>query len=433
MEIHRSERRGKYLMIFEERAKNCVDEQQCDGTAPLITRLSEPIVLELPDHVLCDIFSRLPLKSIFHCSRVCKMFLQLVKDSCFIELHRARSSVLTTNLIFQHSLGQLSTRRLFTFNHEEPPLSFCTCDDQNKHYCCHHGLYTWNISVFTFHTRRHVLVGSCDGLLCLYFDSSPKPFYAICNPIRREQIKLPCLAISTPFNTYANYSGFGYCRKTKQYKVISLMYLISIDPLTSEESKRLVADVHTLGSDSWRRIENAPWPKRKSFDPLLNDALHWITTSCKPCELISSFDLAAETFKFVPPPAHFSLQYIDKISSINIGVLKNCLCICYIYKDTVFEVWLMKEYGVKESWTRQFRIDMKTYTELSIEDLQRPIKFLNNGDLWFISGSEFLVSFSPAKRTFKELRPIGPEKSEIIAHNLSFISPKDVAGANAQN
>ncbi|XP_073156576.1 F-box protein At3g07870-like isoform X2 [Henckelia pumila] len=251
----------------------------------------------------------------------------------------------------------------------------------------------------------------------------------------RDEIELPYLAISAPFHSCANHSGFGICPKTKQYKVISLMCLTSIDPVTSEESKSLVADVHTLGSDSWRRIENAPWPKHKSFDPLLNGAVHWITNSCKPCELISSFDLAAEAFKFVPPPAHFSLQYMDRTSRINIGVLKNCLCICYIYEDTVFEAWLMKEYGVQESWTRQFSFDTKFYAELSYQDLrlQRPIKFLNNGDLWFISREEQLVSFSPTKRTFKKLRPMGPTKSEFIVHDLSFISPKDVVGANAQN
>ncbi|XP_073039081.1 F-box protein At3g07870-like [Primulina eburnea] len=408
MELYRSKRRGNYL-VTSEGGNNSTEEQRCYGTAALITRLSEPLVLELPDHILCDIFSRLPLKSIFCCSFVCKMFLRLVRDPIFIELHRTRSSILTTNLIFQQSVGQLGTRHLFIFNHEEPPLLFCSCDDENKYYCCHHGLYAWNISVFTFHTRNHVLIGSCNGLLCLYFDSSPKPFYAICNPIRCEQIELPCLAISAPFSTCTNHSGFGYCPKTKQYKVISLMFLTSIEPMTSEESQSLVADVYTLGSDTWRRIENAPWPKHKSFEPLLNDALHWITNSHKPCELISSFDLAEETFKFVPPPAHFSLQYMDRISSINMGVLKNCLCICYIYKDTVFEAWLMREYGVKESWTRKFSIDMKFYDQMSFEDLQlqRPIKFLNNGDLWFISRTNSLVSFSPTKRTFKKLRPMG--------------------------
>ncbi|XP_073155121.1 F-box protein At3g07870-like [Henckelia pumila] len=433
MELEGGKRRSKRFMNKEGRWNKRIDEQPCDSshsTAAVISGLSLP-VCELPVHILCDIFSRLPLKSIFRCRCVCKAFLELLQDSYFIELHCARSSTLTTHLFFHDNWQNRAVLRFLTFNHDEVGISLCSSDDQSfnhdlsskQHIAC-------QISAqIGFHIQRLDFVGSCNGLLCLYIESLPKPFYAICNPICCEMMKLPSLVVSAPLCTYANQSGFGYCRKTKKYKVISFMYLTPIDPVTSAESKRMIAKIHTLGADSWRIIENAPRPKLKSFDPLLNGALHWITDSYKPCELVSSFNLATETFEFVPPPAHFSLQYVNKISWINIGVLKDCLCICYIYEDADFEVWLMREYGVKESWIRHVSIDTKFYIKLQVEDLQRPIKFLNNGDLWFISSSESLVSFSPTKKTFRELRAMGRRKREVTAHDFSFISLKDVVGA----
>ncbi|XP_075511119.1 F-box protein At3g07870-like [Primulina tabacum] len=421
MELDGSKIHRKRFMSSEGRGDKWIDEQTFDSSAEVISRSSFPIC-ELPGHIIIDIFSRLPLKCILRCRGVCKMFLDLLKDPYFIQLHLFRSSTLTTYLFYYENWGYRAVLRFLTFNHDEVGMSSCSSDDHffnTKHIACQFEV------PYGSHLERLDFVGSCNGLLCLYVDSPPMPWYAICNPIYREITMVPSLVVSASLYTYANNSGFGYCQKIKKYKVISFMYLTSMDPVTSAESKRMVANIHTLGTDSWRRVENAPRPKHKSFDPLLNGVFHWITDSYKPCELVSSFDLATETFKFVPPPAHFSPQYVTKISWINIGVLKDCLCICYIYENADFEVWLMREYGVKESWTRHVCVDTKFYV---VEDMQRPLKFLNNGDLWFLSTAETLVSFSPAKKTFREVKSIR-RKKEVTAHVFSFISLEDVVGA----
>lgn len=429
MVLHGCKRRSEHIMVSERRGDNVIDEQQCINTKASTNTQFFPL-LELPVHIICDIISRLPLMNIFQCRCVCKMLLKLLKDPYFSKIHLARAPTLTTNLILEENMGKWGALHFFTCDLSESTLSSCSSDNQNIHCYFSRGLPALSKlnAEFSFRTQRLTLIGSCNGLLCLYFDSPSKPFYGICNPILGECIKLPRLPASTPLFTYAKHSGFGYCPRMKQYKVVSFMYLTSADPLNSIDSKIMVAEVHTLGSDSWRRIENAPRPKRNSFDPFLNGALHWITTSSRPSELISSLDLEREMFKFVPPPAHFDVSYVNKVSWINVGVLRGCLCICYIYEDSDFEVWVMREYGVKQSWIKEFSIDMKFYCKLQVEDLHRPIKLFSNGDLWFISSFDSLVSYSPQKGTFRELRSMGPWKTEVTAHDLSFISLKDVAG-----
>ncbi|KAL0348183.1 UNVERIFIED_CONTAM: F-box protein [Sesamum angustifolium] len=432
MVLQGCKRRFETIMVSEERGGNMIGDKQFINTEESTSTLFSPL-LELPVHIICDILSRLPLMNILRCKCVCKMFLKLVKDPYFSRVHLGRAPTLTTNLVLQENIGLWGALHFFTFDLSESTLSSCSSADQDTPSYLSRGLPMLSKlnADFSFRTQRLTLVGSCNGLLCFYFDSSSRPFYGITNPILGEYIKLPQLTLSAPHCTYANHSGFGYCPRTKQYKIISFMHLTSVDPLNSIDSKRMVADVHTLGSDSWRRIENPPCPNRTSFDPFLNGCLHWITNNNRPSELITSFDLEKEKFKVVPPPAHFNVQYMNKVSWINIGALRGCLCICYIYEDAEFEVWVMREYGVKESWSKEFSIDMKFYCKLRVEDLHRPIKFFSNGDLWFISSSESLVSFSPRKRTFRELRSMGPWKTEVTAHALSFISLKDVVGVES--
>ncbi|XP_051145198.1 F-box protein At3g07870-like isoform X2 [Andrographis paniculata] len=447
MVLHGCKRRREPIIVGDGKGDTLVDKQrqgECtmlsDGRGDTLVRSRKPQaltskselpLLDLPYHILYDIFARLPLLNILRCRCVCKTLLGLLKDSYFSTVHLTRAPIVTTNLILQENVGKWGALHFFTFDLQESALASCSSDNQNGNCYFSHGLPTLSRTNadFSFRTQRLTLVGSCNGLLCLYFASSPNPFYGICNPLLGECLKLPPVTESAPAYTYANYSGFGYSTKMKQYKVISFMYRTSSDPQLSTVSKQMVANVHTLGSDSWRRIENVPCPERSSFDPFLNGALHWITNSGKPSELISSFDLENEMFKAIPPPPHFNVQYMKKVVGINIGILRDCMCMCYIYNGVEFEVWVMKEYGVQDSWTKEFSIDLKFYCKLQVDDLRRPIKFFSNGDLLFISSYDSIVCFSPQKRTFREMRSLGPWLKEVSAHSLSFLSLKEVAGS----
>ncbi|MBA0749601.1 hypothetical protein Gogos_003505, partial [Gossypium gossypioides] len=121
-----------------------------------------------------------------------------------------------------------------------------------------------------------------------------------------------------------------------------------------------MAEIYTIGSRTWRSIGfgNAPTDLVSlPFNAFLNGALHWynISFGCAG-EFINSFDIDTEQFGIVPPPDHF--QELDKVFTeyTTTGVLGDCLFICYFPDFVEFDIWVMKEYGVKESWTKQFVI-----------------------------------------------------------------------------
>ena len=69
--------------------------------------------------------------------------------------------------------------------------------------------------------------------------------------------------------------------------------------------------------------------------------------------VIISFDLAKETFARLSD---------DNLCRPVLQVLRNCLCVCFDRKETHCDVWLMKEYGVEQSWTKLVMIPHGPYT-----------------------------------------------------------------------
>nr|GLL37581.1 F-box protein At3g07870-like [Ipomoea trifida]GMD40759.1 F-box protein At3g07870-like [Ipomoea batatas] len=409
-----------------DRKRNCnrVNEPQDIEREGMVGEITFEI-LKLPFEIICNILSRLPLKTIICCRSVCKKFLKILKDPYFANVHLARAPSTTASLILQ-SYGGNKGFYFYTIDLDE--TSHAISDSTGPHKfpspCRSHHELTKQNAEFCFQSRHVTFVGSCNGLLCLY-SSLPKPFYYVCNPILGESVVLPPPTPLVPDSTYY-LSGFGFCPKTKQYKVVRFLCSVSVNHVTNSVSKEMAAEIYTLGSDSWRRIGKAPCPKRGgSFDPFVNGSLHWIIETTKTSEQICSFDLNTEQFRTLPSPLHFDANYIKKVSWINIGTLGGHLCLCYIYDDACLEVWVMKDYGVKESWSREFSIDIKFYCGLKVENLRQPVKFLNNGDLWLMCSSNSLASYNPRKGTFRDFKALAKWKSEVIALVPSFVSLND--------
>ena len=116
------------------------------------------------------------------------------------------------------------------------------------------------------------------------------------------------------------------------------------------------------------------------------------------------------------------------------GVLEGCLCLCYVYEGVLFDVWLMKDYGLKESWTKKFTIDIIFYCGVRLGDQHRPIGFTKHGDMWLKSDADpySLISFSPKTGSFTVFDIGGiTARFEATPHVLSFISVRDIVNVNS--
>ncbi|MED6128384.1 hypothetical protein PIB30_097234 [Stylosanthes scabra] len=102
--------------------------------------------------------------------------------------------------------------------------------------------------------------------------------------------------------------------------------------------------------DQWNRkpflssVVTPSQPLRDLTDEVIREILLRLPTRC----LVLSLGLVKETSN------EFSLPCEDPEDSgfTELCVLKNCLAVCSCHEKTHWTLWLMKEYGEPQSWTK---------------------------------------------------------------------------------
>ncbi|KAI5396163.1 F-box/kelch-repeat protein At3g23880 [Lathyrus oleraceus] len=290
----------------------------------------------LPFDVVVEILSRLPVKILMQLQCVCKSWKSLISDPKFAKKHLRHAS---QSLVL--TVGELD------FVVIANPLS----------------------SVFTEATTTTIqvdypvkdkddsaaIVGSCHGILCLSFCSQPMKVAVVCYPHTLVQ------------------GPVSNCRN--------------------------LVKVHTLGTTSWRTIQDFP-PNTLILNEsgkFLRGAINWLAYRQRhsSCWVIMSLDLEKEFHREIPQPDYGGINVL----SLNIGVLRDCLCI-FSNADTFSDVWLMKEYGNKDSWTKLFRLPHTR--NLGSWPLVYALYVSNDDQVLFDIEREELVVYNSRDGTFKD-------------------------------
>ncbi|PQP94214.1 F-box protein CPR30 [Prunus yedoensis var. nudiflora] len=104
----------------------------------------------------------------------------------------------------------------------------------------------------------------------------------------------------------------------------------------------------------------------------LDGALSWLMSKESDDAdkyMIVTLDLASEKCREFPIP-------VDRISSLDLEVLGDYLCISVNCFGSRSEAWIMKEYGVTESWSLLYSIDLGPRY-----DSCKPLVFSKNGKM----------------------------------------------------
>ena len=146
--------------------------------------------------------------------------------------------------------------------------------------------------------HKFKVANSCHGFLCLSEPLRHDPV-AVCNPLTGEYINLPNTKNIHP-NSYVD-CGFGFSPMSNAYKVIR----IGITRLDGELNTygNTFAEVHTLGTVSWRSVDVAPYSTIKLANPTYHDgSLYCLYAGDDACDRIISFSFDDERFRPIPPP-----------------------------------------------------------------------------------------------------------------------------------
>ncbi|XP_016448726.1 F-box/kelch-repeat protein At3g23880-like [Nicotiana tabacum] len=318
---------------------------------------------DIPNEITIIILSNLPVKSLLRFKCVSESWRSLISSPTFELSNHRRERAITVTYTHYSVLTRWSFeenyRPLFRFINEQLTLEELNCPLKEK---------GGEISVPSI--DNCMFRGSCHGLILLNF----KRHLFLWNPATQSCTKVLDIDDLTlrkygSFITTAASWGLCFDSSKNDYKVVMFIYdSVAIASLKTKEWRRvkLPYDVCSMHSDAWITLHGRLHSK----------------TSLK---------------------SNYRGVGLDNVI-VGLGVLDECLCMTCLKSYKGFEILIMKEYGVKESWTPLFFI--KDLGIGLLFGLAAPFIVTENGKLALIireRDSQRIVIYNPKDDNVRDI------------------------------
>ncbi|MCD7451387.1 hypothetical protein HAX54_011695 [Datura stramonium] len=338
----------------------------------------------LPAELITEILLRLPVKSLLQFRCVSKSWLASISSPEFVKTHL---SVSANNKEYRRH------RLMLRF---DPP--YCSLQE-----CSFSSLLNESVTeAFDLDYPMKIsnkfiwIVGSVNGLICLAIEDKQLFLW---NPSIRKFKKLPDSRATMKADSFFMY-GFGYDEIHDDYRVVVGFRSLGF----------FKVEIYSLNSDSWRSIDDFPsGVLSMKSGMLVNGKLHWANTAFQDLPSynargIISIDLANGKWGKVEQPCYGEGDFDSTL-----GVLGSDLSLFCNYQRIHADVWVWKEYGVKESWTKMFTINLP-YDPVGYQCC--PFFCMSNkGGILFQFGSTFMI-YNPKDHSIRY--------SEITCYNAFY-------------
>uniref|UniRef100_A0A2N9FM30 F-box domain-containing protein n=1 Tax=Fagus sylvatica TaxID=28930 RepID=A0A2N9FM30_FAGSY len=300
----------------------------------------------LPDEIVFDILTRVPVKSLIRFRCVSKSWYSSTANPIFITAHFNQAQSLSNNNHNGYLLYESASRELCSV--------ICNSDYTLTH-----------ISSFEIPFSGVEFVGFCNGIFCLHKCSNNVLY--LWNPSIRKFKMLNTTRLCVPAASENVSIGLAYHSHNNDFKILRIK---------SYKVQPPAAEVYTLSTDSWRWVE-IPFDSLNECGPdrlfgyvisspclFLHGALHSIAKTPHH-DFILAFDVNDEKFREIMLPRN----YLDGIESCfeRLVVFKGSLAL-FAYGDALDE---------GESYVERF------------------CGCTNNGGLLIEALDDFLVAFDP--------------------------------------
>ncbi|XP_022740760.1 F-box protein CPR30-like [Durio zibethinus] len=328
------------------------------------------ITHSLPEDIVVDILARLPVKSLKRFRCVGKSWCCLIQSPQFITAHYSFSKNKTCLLMKQ-----------VNFSPRKAMVSFISNQTLDV-------VANLDIPSFTDDPISIKIVGHCNGIICLCDSVSG---ILLWNIATKEFKILPMCPFERP-PSYENtidvvYSlecpsssensidvaGLGYDSKRDEYKVIRIDTFWEGDFDKVPRGNRVA--LYNLTTDSWRKLNDNLtaefFHSYRNYQVYSNGFYHCLAVVDSE-ELLLSFDMSNEVFVTTPFPD---------------GRLDGC-----------YDVWVLGELGLKNSWTKLFTIE-------SLPPATTPLGVGSDGEIFFVNEeSNFLAWHHRDNKEIKTLQ-----------------------------
>lgn len=343
----------------------------------------------IPEEILIDILVKLPVKSLIRATGVCKAWQSLIRSPSFISTHLSNSE--NHALLRRYDIH--NNREHYTIFPKGGPFGVKSSPELEFPFKCPIGYFR--------------ILGSCDGLVCLsndlFVDPSPP---VIWNPALRNQVVLPESLIH-PNEVHLVALGFGVASNV--FKIVRLVYCRKPNDYGFIVPPQ--AEVFPLGSGRWRRLSGINVKLRLleyMWRPIFfKGFVHWIAYEPMGENIdrnsILTFHIGDEVFGEIMLPGELEREAITSLSLAIMGESLAAIISDGVMGNLRCDVWMMKDYGVNESWSRLYRIDSKGF--------QRVIGFWGRDEaVLAVHGCE-LVTYDPETKGTTRVAVFGNTRS----------------------
>ncbi|TMW81019.1 hypothetical protein EJD97_012707 [Solanum chilense] len=330
-------------------------------------------ILILPVELIIEILSRLAVKSLLRFKCVSSQWSCLISSPNFIKTHL---KLFTNNKDFIHN------RLLLTFIQPHRHLMDCSINSL---------LYDSDPKTFQLdypmQNRRKLLkvLGSVNGLICLSIGKD----LILWNPSIRKFKKFR----DPQCGCYVLH-GFGYDELRDDYNLV----------LISKEEVRL----YSSNSDSCRTLvhDRSVRAIREKNGIFVKGKLHWAKSLSEDQDQyqhsyndwdIICIDVTDGEWGKVEKP-YYGEGDFDLTPSV--GVLGSDLSILCNYHSLQTDVWMMKEYGVKESWTKMYTMNRPNGHPEGYRFSPLFCGMSNKGEIFFEDDQSTFIIYDPKNESF---------------------------------
>ncbi|AES87527.2 putative F-box associated interaction domain-containing protein [Medicago truncatula] len=256
--------------------------------------------------------------------------------------------------------------------------------------------------------------GSINGTFCLYQDyyygntvlwnPSTHVIKLVPTPYVLVESFIPNVEHFVSINDRYYLHGFGYDNLRNDSKVICYVTIRGEHDGYGDMSLDPIWVIYSLRTNSWRILNVFGMPcslaRIDGTQVYMDGVCHWLAEEVDdtlegPC--LVSFYLSNEVFFITPIPSYLDDCFDLHALWINLVVLNGSFALISYHKETTnFQISILGEYGIKESWTNFFIVGPLSFIE-------RPIGVGTKGEIFFIREDKELVCLDLNTQTIVKL------------------------------
>ncbi|KEH16938.1 putative F-box domain-containing protein [Medicago truncatula] len=398
-----------FLLFFVKKvlySKLALSRVQRSKSKIIVTKMEH-----LPQEVVSNILSRLPSRELLKCKFVCKSWFNFITDPHFISNYY----VFYNNLIYSQNQEEnlLVIRRPFISGIKTYiSLLSWSFNDPKTHVSS--SLLNLPDGYDSDHKYWTEIMGPCNGIY--FLQGNPN---LMMNPSLRQFKALPESHLTDLNLNYSltDFAGFGLDPKTNDYKVVVLRD-IWLKKTDERQKGHWTAELYSLNSNSWRKLENAALPlpieisgSSSRVYTYVNYCTHWwgyVDKYGNIEDVVLAFNMVDESFRKIKVPkigySRSSGECFKTLAPLNETNTIGAIVYPVRGNEKCFDVWVMKDYWDEGSWIKQYSVG-------PVPMISKFIGFYGSSGFLFKDKNEKLVFYEPEYENIKDLQVCGKHDS----------------------